>query len=96
MAGEPVYLDVTDLPELARAAEEVRASNQPRVLRRGMDEIAVLMPLRKRRAKRGFSREDYEAFLASAGSWKGIVDVEQFKRDNARQKRVPGRRPVQL
>jgi hypothetical protein len=96
MAGEPVYLDVTDLPELARAAEEVRTTNKPRVLRRGTDEIAVLMPLRKRRGGRAISREDYEAFLASAGSWKGIVDVEQFKRDNARQKRIPGRRPVEL
>ncbi len=65
-------LDISDAPELLRIAEEVQAANAPRVLRRGDDELAVIIPLpsaalpRKQRTR---TAEDHAAFLASAGSW---------------------------
>ena len=38
-------IDLSSLPELARLAEEVRASRRPRMLRRDGENIAVLAPL---------------------------------------------------
>jgi len=45
MAQQPTPVDVSDLPDLLRLAEEVRATRRPRVLRRGDEDLAVLMPL---------------------------------------------------
>ena len=58
MAAERQYLDITDLPDLARAAEQVRMSGRPTVLRRGTEEIAMIVPVEataqaKRRRARG-------------------------------------------
>jgi len=38
-------LDITDMPELARVADEVCATQRPRILCRGDREIAMLVPL---------------------------------------------------
>ncbi len=53
MAQAP-SIDVSGVPELARLAEEVRASGRRRILRRNGEEIAVLAPLpaTRRRAVR--------------------------------------------
>jgi hypothetical protein len=89
-------LDVSDLPELARAAAEVRSTNRPRVLKRGDEELAILMPIRRRPVGRGHALPDYEAFRAAAGSWKDHLDVEQFIEDNYRQRQVSTRPLVSL
>jgi hypothetical protein len=88
MKKEQPGIDITNLPEVARLAEEVRASHTPRVLRRGNEVIARIVsatPLRatlpRQRHGHGKTKEDMEAFLASAGSWKGLVDGEQLKKD---------------
>jgi hypothetical protein len=73
-------VDVTNNPELLRLAEEVHATNSRRVLRRDSEDIAVLMPLRKRRAAKRPSPSDIEATLSSSGGWQGLVDVEELKR----------------
>ena len=81
-------IDISNLPEVARLAEEVRASRTPRELRRGNEVIAKIVPavplhptLPTRGRGRQNTKEDREAFLASAGSWKGLVDGEQLKKD---------------
>ncbi|MFN0074561.1 MAG: hypothetical protein ACKVVP_24025 [Chloroflexota bacterium] len=56
MAKELQPMDVTNIPDLLRLAEEVRETQTPRVLTQGDDEIAVLSPVvpsrtRARRAK---------------------------------------------
>ena len=96
MARRLESLDVSDLPELARAAAEVRSTNQPRVLKRGDEELAILMPIRRRPARSGRAQPDYDAFRAAAGSWKDHLDVEQFIDDNYRQRQVSTRPPVSL
>lgn len=40
--GQP--LDISALPDLARLVDEVRATGTPRLLRRGNEDVAVLMP----------------------------------------------------
>jgi hypothetical protein len=55
MATELEPIDISDLPELLRIAEEVRLTRQPRMLRRDGEDIAVLMPppRPRRRSSRG-------------------------------------------
>ena len=65
------------------------------MLRRDSEDIAVVMPLRKRRAPKQPSPADIEATLASAGGWKGLVDVEELKRQ-IKEGRSDHRPPVQL
>lgn len=52
MQQELTPLDVTDLPALEQAAEEVKATGKPRRIVRGDEELAVLQPARKRRRPR--------------------------------------------
>ena len=44
MASEPSPIDISTLPELARLADEVRTSGKPRRLRRGMVDVAMIVP----------------------------------------------------
>ncbi len=69
MACELKPIDISNIPELVRLAEEVRQSDQARLLRRDQEDIAVLMPVRraaKRSPKRAKTRADYEAFRSAA------------------------------
>ncbi len=98
MAKELKPIDVSGTPELLRLAQEVRDSGEPRLLRRAGEDLAILTPLRpkaNRPRKRARTQADYEAFLASAGSWKD-VDTERFKRDNEESRRISSRPPVEL
>lgn len=54
-------IDVSGVPELARLAEEVRASRRRRVLRRDGEEIAVLAPLPLGRRRAGGRKPDRTA-----------------------------------
>lgn len=38
-------LDITGSPELSRLADEVQATRRPRILRRGDQDVAMLVPL---------------------------------------------------
>lgn len=45
MLKETTPVDISNLPELLKLAEEVQTSRTPRLLKRGEDEIAVLSPV---------------------------------------------------
>ena len=95
--SEPISIDITDTEALARAAEEVGTSRKRAILTRGDKAVAMLVPLRKPTPKRrAVSKADYDAFLSSAGGWKGIVDVDKFLKDNAESRRISTRPPVKL
>lgn len=95
MVREAALIDISDMPDLARLAEEVQASGQPRVLARGDDRLAMLIPVPKRRGRRQKTAADYEAFRSSAGSWKD-VDTDRLLRDIYESRRVSSRPPVDL
>lgn len=61
----PTPIDITNLPELVRIAEEVSATKRPRELKRENKTVAVIMPAKKvaSKRKREKTKEDYEAFL---------------------------------
>ena len=88
MAKEQSAIDISHVPELERLAEEVRETGTPRMLRRGNEVIARIVPVAPLRANlparhraRAKTQADMEAFLSAAGSWKGLVDGEQLKKD---------------
>jgi hypothetical protein len=61
MVREAAPIDVGNLPELARLAEEVARSGRPRRLRRGDTDLAILSPARTRERttpRRGDRRAD--------------------------------------
>ncbi len=99
MAHELNPIDISNTPDLLRLAEEVAASGKPRVLRRADEDVAVLMPVKKaasrRRIGRNKTKEDYEAFLSSAGSWSD-VDTDKLIEDIYESRNISTRPPVEL
>jgi hypothetical protein len=48
---EPKRIDISSMPELLRMAQEVRSSNEPRILKQENEDLAMLTPI-KPKAKR--------------------------------------------
>lgn len=65
----PTPIDITNIPELLRIAEEVEATNKPRVLKRDNTPIAILTPVKKKQPTHVKSKAVKEA-LALAGAWR--------------------------
>jgi hypothetical protein len=80
MSGQPQTLDVSQTPELLRIAEEVRRTQQPRLLQRGRQKLALVVPLPpvRSRRRRVYTEADDQAFLQSAGGW-ADVDTERSR-----------------
>lgn len=49
MARELKPIDITNVPELLRIVEEVQQTNQPRILKRDSEELAILSPVTRRK-----------------------------------------------
>ena len=79
--GQPGSIDVTNIPELRRLAEKVQDTHEPLVLLTEAGEIAVLVPIhqQERRPHRRPSQAEIDAVVSAAGSWEGLVDVEELK-----------------
>ena len=95
MQKEVKRVNVSSMPELLALAEEVRKTREPRLLKADDEDLALLVPI-KARPKRKKTKADYEAFLSSAGSWKGIVDTDRFDADTYESRRRSSRSPVEL
>jgi hypothetical protein len=91
-------IDISNDPELLKLAEEVHTTHEPRILRRDDEDLAVLMPVTPKRARRrrGKTKADYEAFRASAGGWKDLVDTDKLIADIYESRRYAFRLPVEL
>lgn len=97
MAKELKPVDVSEVPELLRIAEDVRASGVGRLLKRNGEELAILAPVTRPRKStaRGRSKADHEALLAAAGSWKDL-DTDAFVAHVYETRRRSSRPPVEL
>jgi len=52
MAHEPKRIDISSIPELMKLVQEVRRTNEPRILQEESEDVAILSPaLPKKRAK---------------------------------------------
>lgn len=86
MSQSSEVIDITHLPDIRRLAEEVRGSQAPRRLRVNDEEVAMLVPLWSEEDQDDEdvknwtpTEEQRQAVLAAAGSWEGLVDVDQLK-----------------
>ena len=64
----PIPIDISHIPELVRIAEEVEATNKPRVLKRENTPLAILTPVKKKQSSQAKSKAVKEV-LALAGAW---------------------------
>jgi antitoxin (DNA-binding transcriptional repressor) of toxin-antitoxin stability system len=97
MAEPSKSIDITDVPDLLRVAEEVRRAGEPRVLRKDGKEVAMVVPLprpRKRRSKKP-TEADIEAFRSAAGGWADI-DTDKLIENIYESRRISIRPPVEL
>lgn len=97
MSREVTAIDISDEPVLLRLAEEVRASNEPRILRRGREELVIVVPAKARRpqTRRKTTEADHEAFRSAAGGWKD-VDTDKLIADIYADRARGDRPPVDL
>jgi len=95
--SHPTPIDITNMPDLVKIAEEVEATKTPRELKRENKTVAVIMPAKKAppRKKREKTKADYEAFKSAAGSWKD-VDTDRLIADIYAARRRSNRPPVKL
>jgi hypothetical protein len=92
-----VVVDIDEKAELVHLVDEVRAAGGETVLRWNGEEVAVVRTLKHSRLRRQRQRTeaDVEAFRASAGGWRGIVD-EAFMEEVYRSRSVSSRPSVDL
>ena len=98
MAEPRKSIDIGDVPEILRLAEEVRRVGEPRILRRDGEELAVVIPLQqsnRRRRGRAKSEADYVAFRRAAGGW-ADVDTDTLIQNIDEDRRRNTRPPVEL
>ncbi len=86
----PTPIDITNIPELVRIAEEVEATKKPHELVRDNQLVAVITPVAKKSQStkaRGKTKADYEAFFSTFGSWKNVDTDRLLKNISATRKR---------
>ena len=91
-------LDISNIPDLVRIAEEVNNTKKSRVLTVSRRTLAVLMPVETAGAskeKRGKTKADYDAFFSAFGSWKDVDTDALLKNISATRKRS-NRPPIEL
>jgi len=97
MAEQPKAIDISDVPDILRLAEEVRRAGEPRVLRRDGEDLAMVVPLpraKKSRFKKP-TEADLEAFRSAAGGWSDI-DTDKLIENIYESRRISTRPPVEL
>jgi hypothetical protein len=75
MEPKLIPIDISNLPDLLRLAEEVQNTKTPRILKRDTETVAVLMPVGsavKPEKKPAPTKAAYDASLAAIGSWSDL------------------------
>ncbi len=75
MSSSLTPIDISNIPELVRIAEEVNNTKESRVLTVSRRTLAVLMPVGtavKPEKKPKPTKADYDASLAALGSWSDL------------------------
>ncbi|MEA2515366.1 MAG: hypothetical protein QOJ59_4855 [Thermomicrobiales bacterium] len=76
-------VEIKDIDDLLRVVKEARGQEEPLVIQDNGAEIVVPAsrhPSRRRRTLEERANADEEAFLSAAGSWKGLIDPEELKK----------------
>lgn len=86
MAKERKSIDISGIPELLRIIEAVQLSRRPQVLRRENEEVAVLVPIPAKVRRLPRNSVNHDTILATAGSWKDLIDAEVLKEQLAAER----------
>ncbi|MBI2864091.1 MAG: hypothetical protein HYX94_05965 [Chloroflexi bacterium] len=82
--GQPLKrIDINNAPDLLSLVDEVRSTNEPRILRKENEDVAIVRPMRRpshRRLARGqpFTKDDSIWNLMGTGR-SGVSDVSENK-----------------
>jgi hypothetical protein len=98
MKTNPIPIDISNMPDLMRLAEEVEVTKRPHKLIKDKKTVAILMPIdthSSRKKERAKTEADYEAFLSAAGGWKD-VDTDKFVANIYATRRLSNRTPVNI
>ncbi|MGH2561456.1 MAG: hypothetical protein ACRDJH_20520 [Thermomicrobiales bacterium] len=98
MAAIAKSIDVEDMPELNRIAQEVSESGESLLLREKGRNLAVIHPAEWSHSigsRRIRTAGDVEAFLRTAGGWKD-VDTDRLMNDILESRKLQTRPPVEL
>jgi len=71
MSTSPTPIDISNLPDLKRLAQEAKKTGKPYILRENSHDVALLTPVDTER-KQQTNRQAIEETLALAGSWKDL------------------------
>lgn len=99
MAQATTVIDVGTSPDLRRLVQEIRAGGEPIVLWENGEEVAVVLPANRvvdTPARPALSDAEHRAFLATAGGWEGLIDVDEVLQDVHESRQLPPRPPVDL
>ena len=75
MAKEPKPIDISNVPELLHIVEEMQQSNQPSILKRDSEEVAIisLVTHQKRSAARGRAVTSEDSLFRLIGTGKSTI-----------------------
>jgi hypothetical protein len=99
MVSVPKVIDIDEPVDLSLIVDEVRETNEPRILRRKGENVALVTPIRAasdHSPGRIKTPEDYEAFRRAAGSWKGLIGADRLIEDIYERRRWGSRAPDDL
>ena len=68
MSTDTIPIEISNNPELLHLAEEVEATNKPRLLKRDNTPVALLTPVKKKQSLQA-KRKAIKETLALAGAW---------------------------
>jgi hypothetical protein len=98
--GDATRISVDELAgDVAGVLDRVVHQHEVVVVERNGSDVAVIRPAAatsRRRRRQAPTPADYEAFLATAGAWDGLVDTEQLKADIAASRRLSPRPQLEL
>ena len=98
MATEYPYVDITNTPDVRKAAEDVRKTKRPRLSRVDGEDVAAIAPatrLPRKRATRTKTAADIAAFESAFRTWRDF-DADTFLRHNAESRRLSTRERPEL
>jgi hypothetical protein len=98
MVARARIIDVEEMPELDRVAQEVSSTGEALLLRKRGKDLAVVGPaewIHAAGSRRVRTEADLEAFLRTAGGWQD-VDTDRLLEDIQESRKLQTRPPVEL
>ena len=98
MVQAPTTIDIEDIDDFRALVEDIQSSGTARLLVAGDQKLVVMAPASSDEPGDGSTRDeaaddDLTEFMSAAGSWKGLIDPDEFKR-NMREGRSSNRPPI--